>query len=236
MRDRYQLVTFDMGLTLVHMEPFAQILGDVCREHRISAELERLQAAVDVVWRDVLAADATAAFETTPSASRAWWRNVNLRTLEAAGLPVERWDALEARFMVLLDDPASYAVFPDVIGTLGALRQAGYRLGVISNWGWNLPDLCREWGLDTYFDFVLPSSRVGCAKPNPRIFRQALHLAGVEAGAALHVGDSLYADVGGARSAGMDALFLNRTAEPAPGDTPTIRNLTELLALLDLGG
>ena len=54
----------------------------------------------------------------------------------------------------------------------------GYRLGVISNWDSNLPEMCRAWGIAPFFDFILASWGVGYAKPNPRIFQEAVHRAG----------------------------------------------------------
>ena len=66
-------------------------------------------------------------------------------------------------------------------------------------------------GLDRYLDFVLPSGAVGVAKPNPAFFAMALEHAGVAPAEALMVGDSYRADVRGAWSAGMDAVWLNRT-------------------------
>ena len=118
--------------------------------------------------------------------------------------------------------------------TLKALRNAGYRLGIISNWGWNLPDLCEAWGLAPHLDFVTASARVGYAKPNPRIFEAALRQAGTPASGLLHIGDSAYADVGGARGAGIDAILVNRAPRPAPADCRTVSDLRELLPMLGL--
>src|SRR5437660_115894 len=50
---------------------------------------------------------------------------------------------------------------------------------------------------------VIDSGLVGCAKPDPEIFRIALRHAQVAAGSAVHVGDTLAYDVAGAREAGI---------------------------------
>lgn len=236
MTRRYQVITFDMGYTLVDMDSFGEILQPICAARGIKTDIAALDRAVDAVWEEVMRQDATTAYAATADASRAWWREVNQRTLEAASLPRESWHGIEEEFMAGVDDPANYAVFSDAIPTLTALRGAGYRLGVVSNWGWNLPDLCDAWGITPLVDFVVTSARVGYAKPNPRIFHEAIRQGEAAPSAMLHVGDSHYADVGGARGAGIDAVWLNRAGKAAPTDCRTVTNLHEVLPLLGLAG
>ncbi|HEV2786980.1 MAG TPA: HAD hydrolase-like protein, partial [Solirubrobacteraceae bacterium] len=73
-------------------------------------------------------------------------------------------------------------------------------------------------------------------KPAPGIFRRALALAGAapDEGRALHVGDSLEADVAGALGAGLRAVLVARAGSwPAevPAGVPVVRSLGELPAL-----
>jgi REG-2-like HAD superfamily hydrolase len=234
MPNRYDVITFDMGLTLVGMESFEDILMRMCRQRGIATSADRLGAAVSQVWSKVMADDARENYQATAEASRAWWRQVNLDTLQAAGIPGSDHEDMEQEFMAEVDDPANYAVFPDTLPTLQALRVHGYRLGVISNWGWNLPDMCDAWGLTPLVDFIVVSAREGVAKPNPAIFRSALRRAGSRPGAMLHVGDSAYADVGGARACGMDAVLISRKPLTRTVDCPAISDLRDLLPLLCL--
>ncbi len=234
MNTRYSVVTFDMGLTLVSLEPFAAMFFRVGQKLGLRADLEALERATNGIWAQVMEEDATTRYEPTPESSRRWWRQVNLRTLEAAGIPPEYWDAMDAGFMVLLDNPADYSIFPDVTPTLTALRDHGVRMGVISNWNGDLPDMCRAWGIAPFFDFIVASWGVGYAKPNPRIFQEAVQRAGVDAGSMLHVGDSYVADVLGARTIGLDAVWLNRQRQSTPDGCTSINSLDELLPLLNL--
>ncbi len=89
-----------------------------------------------------------------------------------------------------------------------------YRLGIVSNFYGNLEQVCEDAGLRSSFGVVVDSARVGHAKPDPRIFRAALDALGVEAGAAVFVGDSLWRDMEGARDVGMRHVWL------APADAP----------------
>jgi putative hydrolase of the HAD superfamily len=121
--------------------------------------------------------------------------------------------------------------FPDVVPALRVLRADGVRLVVASNWDCSLADWLGPAGLLELVDGVVTSAVVGAAKPDPAPFRRALELAGVEAGEAVHVGDSAENDVEGARAAGIRALLINRAGEP-PHGVESIRSLEQLPSLI----
>jgi putative hydrolase of the HAD superfamily len=121
--------------------------------------------------------------------------------------------------------------FPEVPEVLRAARAAGIRLVVVSNWDVSLHDALEQTGLAPLLDGALTSAEVGSAKPDGEIFARALALAGVEAGEALHVGDDLAADVGGARAAGIDVRLVLRDGAVAPAGVATVRSLRELPGL-----
>ena len=57
---------------------------------------------------------------------------------------------------------------------------------------------------------MVVSEEVGAAKPDPRMLREAMRVAGVEdARRALMLGDSLTSDIAGAANAGVDACWFN---------------------------
>ena len=72
---------------------------------------------------------------------------------------------------------------------------------------------------------------MGEAKPAAAVFAQGLRVAEAAPDRALHVGDSLAADVEGARGAGVRALLLVRDGEP-PDGVAAIRSLAELPSLI----
>ncbi len=130
----------------------------------------------------------------------------------------------------------------DAISTLAALRQAGYKLGIVSNAGDDddVQTLVDNTGLREYFDFVLSSAACGIRKPNPHIFEIALDNWGIPPAKAAMVGDTLGADVLGARNAGLYSVWITRRADtPANRDhedtiqpDATIASLHELPKLL----
>lgn len=136
-----------------------------------------------------------------------------------------------SRTQTLLDSLV-FRAFADVQPALAALRAAGLRIVVASNWDASLPATLGRVGLFDAVDHVVTSGGFGVAKPDARLFERALALAGVAAGEAVHVGDSAGEDVAGARAAGVEPVLLSRTGEPGPAGVLTIRTLAELVPLL----
>ncbi len=128
-----------------------------------------------------------------------------------------------------------FRAFPEVPDALRALRRAGHRLVVVSNWDVSLHDMLRETGLDAFVDGAISSAEAGAAKPDARIFERALALAGGHAAGALHAGDSVEHDVAGARAAGLRAVLVARggarVPEGLPAGVSVIGSLGELAAL-----
>jgi putative hydrolase of the HAD superfamily len=137
-------------------------------------------------------------------------------------------DALEATLLAAI----RFEPFPDAVPALQELRSAGVKLVAASNWDVSLHEQLAATGLTPMLDGALSSAEVGAPKPDPEIFTRALALAGAQAEEALHVGDDVEADVGGARAAGMTPVLIDRDGElaPPPGVT-RIASLAELLPL-----
>ncbi|MDX6692154.1 MAG: hypothetical protein QOG15_3611 [Solirubrobacteraceae bacterium] len=135
---------------------------------------------------------------------------------------------LEALLAALRFEP-----YPEVHAALVALRAAGRRLVVVSNWDISLHEMLERTGLCELVDGALSSAEVGAAKPDPEIFRRALELAGCSAQGGLHAGDSVDSDVAGARAAGLRPVLVARDGAPAvvPAGVAVIASLDELAAL-----
>ncbi len=130
----------------------------------------------------------------------------------------------------------------DALPTLEKLRQAGFRMAIISNAGDDddVQTLVDKAGIRNYFDLVLTSAACGIRKPNPRIFELALKQLRVNHERAAMVGDTLGADILGANNADVYSIWLTRRADtPANRDhedtiqpDATIQTLAELPELL----
>ncbi len=128
---------------------------------------------------------------------------------------------------------------PQAVETVARVKEAGYRLGLVSNTMFpgtlHRADMER-FGLLPYFDEMVFSADVNMWKPNADPFRQVLEALGSDADTAVYIGDDPASDVVGGQAAGMRTVYFRgngRFAIP-PGVTPhaEIAELAELLPLL----
>lgn len=117
--------------------------------------------------------------------------------------------------------------YAEVPGVLAGWRSQGLRLVVVSNWDVSLHEVLDRTGLTPLLDGAIDSASFGAAKPDASIFAAGLELAGVEAAEAVHVGDDLEADVGGARAAGIEPVLIAR-GDAAPPGVRAVTALDEL--------
>jgi putative hydrolase of the HAD superfamily len=64
--------------------------------------------------------------------------------------------------------------------------------------------------MEKHFDFVVISDEVGIRKPDPKIFRIALDLAGTAPSRTLFLGDKPATDIEGATRAGLRGVLVDR--------------------------
>lgn len=136
-------------------------------------------------------------------------REAYLHVLQTSGLADEHAEELYR----LVTDPAEWSVYPDTAFVLTSLRLNGIRTAVVSNIAWDIRPVLTAAEVD---EFVL-SFEVGAAKPDPRIFTEALARLDVPAEQALMIGDSEEND-GAARELGCSFALV----DPLPiADRPT---------------
>ena len=109
--------------------------------------------------------------------------------------------ALEARAARYWQYPPS-ALHADVVPTLHALLDAGYRLGVIANQPSQVRAAMERDGLVGFFEVWGVSDDLGLHKPDPALFHRTLELAGVTGERTVMVGDRLDYDMRPARRRG----------------------------------
>lgn len=122
----------------------------------------------------------------------------------------------------------------DTIVVLDYLKGKDYRMHIITNGFEEVQHIkIRNCGLEPYFQEVITSERAGYLKPDKRIFEFALSNTGATAAESLMIGDSLDADVVGAREAGWHQVFFNPDQEEHSEKIhKEIRSLRELLDFL----
>src|SRR5512138_1934653 len=120
----------------------------------------------------------------------------------------------------------------DVRRTLPQLKQAGYILGVISNRDKPFQDLLHEHGIGEFFDFSLAAGEVNSYKPEPGIFEHALQRMNLSAQDVIYVGDNYYADVVGARRAGLRPILYDPFGIFPDPDCTAIKSFDELTSVI----
>jgi len=212
-------VTFDVGGTLIVPWPsVGHVYVEVAaRNGYASLSPDLLNRRFAASWK---------AFQNFRHTRSEWATLVDTTFHGLIDTPPSRsfFPALYDRF----GEPGAWHVFEDVVPTLDGLKSRGLKLGVISNWDDRLRPLLRALKLHDYFETIVVSCEVGCAKPSRLIFDQAVRELAVPAGAILHIGDSYQLDVQGAESAGFRALMVQRGARPLRSDA--IHSLQELQA------
>lgn len=103
---------------------------------------------------------------------------------------------------------SSEDLYPDAVDCLEALRDAGYRVGVVGNQTAALELWARRSALPV--DVISSSESLGVRKPDPRFFGKVVELAGCRPDETAYVGDRVDNDVLPAAAAGLVALHVRR--------------------------
>jgi HAD superfamily hydrolase (TIGR01662 family) len=232
---RYSTILFDMGYTLVYFEPPQEVIvQEALRAAGAARSAVEIQAAVEVVWGEYYRDAAETTFPATEAYDRQRQHDLTQSLLLELGLLGSAetlrvyTDAIESWF----SRPGVIRPYPEVHEVLAVLQESGYRLGIVSNWSWNLRERVAQAGLDGHFDLIWASAYAGCNKPHADIFCQALARMAAPRERALYVGDSYVHDVAGARNAGVDVALLDREGVAGDVDCPVIRDLNGVFGLL----
>lgn len=163
-----------------------------------------------------------------------FWRQHARRQLTVLGASQDNLDKLSEQLVAKMqeDYQPRDKIADDVHPTLKYLVNAGYVLGVVSNREGGLSVELEKFALAQYFETVIAAGEVGWWKPDPRLLRHAINLAGLQSSETAYVGDNYYADVLGAEAAGLQAVLLDPLDLYASKRTLSINALGELLALL----
>lgn len=226
-------VLFDFDGTLVFHQPDSfDVISAFCAEIGQSLEAEnerrgrrmRHEYFVDPVIRD----------QINGLSGDQFWEHFNLFLLQGLGIEGDLPQLvreLGARFSQV---ELTYHCPVAGCRTLDSLRDRGYGLGLITNRE-NVArfyDLLHEMQLGSFFSVTLASGELGVSKPNPGIFYAAMERLGATAEESLYVGDNYWADVVGARRAGITPVLLDPHGLFPEADCTILERIDDLLPWL----
>ena len=139
---------------------------------------------------------------------------------------------MSAHFLEIL--PQKKRVFEYTYEILNYLVEKKYTLHLITN-GFEKTQRIKleSAGLTKYFETIVTSEISNSVKPKKEIFEYAVEKAKGKMEESIMIGDSLHADILGAKNAGMDSVFVNHIHGETNADpTYMIHHLRELQSIL----
>lgn len=124
--------------------------------------------------------------------------------------------------------------YPDAMEVLAGFRKMGLKNGLISNAksDWAVKAILEKHDLSKFFEAIVTSAAMLKRKPRFDIFMQALTTLGVKSSETIFIGDSLQADVLGAKTARMRSIYVCRkpvTEDCRVAPDVTVSSLTQAL-------
>ncbi|XP_074589267.1 putative hydrolase C7D4.05 [Curcuma longa] len=189
-----------VGTLLVPSQPMAQIYREIGEKYGVKYSedeiLDRYRWAYQQPWgRSRL---------RYVNDGRPFWQFI-----VSASTGCSDMEYFEELYKYYTTEKAWHLCDPDAEHVFKALRKAGVKVAVVSNFDTRLRPLLQALKCDHWFDAVAVSAEVAAEKPNPIIFLKACEFLGVKPEDAVHVGDDRRNDIWGARDAGCDAWLWN---------------------------
>jgi len=168
------------------------------------------------------------------------YRRVLRRVMAMIGIQLD-FQFTETDLTCLADTLPSWPIFPDTIPSLRAMKEH-YKLAIISNVD---DDLFAQTAkvLEVPFDTVVTAQQVRSYKPDLSNFHTALDRMDIDKSRWLHIGESLYHDIGPANELGISSIWVNRghDREGAGATRPSdaqpdleVPDLATLVRLMDI--
>jgi 2-haloacid dehalogenase len=190
-----------------------------------------VRAALADVWPDADADALLAAYhEAEPKleadGGRSYREVLTLALVEVAGacgLAVP-----EGRAAALADSLPAWPPFPEVPGSLARLRDAGWRVAILSNTDADYLEASLAL-IDVPVDTRVVASEIGSYKPGVAHWETFFRRTGAERSRHVHVAASLFHDIAPAAALGLPCVWINRLGETS--EIPRADELPDLSAL-----
>lgn len=212
-------VVFDLGGTLTARVRLSQQAMEAANAQALARWLRGRRFEVNDRFVTALVAERQAKFRKRAGGLQEIRAAAALvPVLERFGLPADEEFVSAAEAAFFEPELQEMRLLPGAMELLDTLHRRGVRTALASNASshYFIVECCRRLGLDRFLEPILSSAAVGWVKPHPRIFEAILTTWKIEPADAVIVGDTVDADIAGARRLGMRSILV--TGEHAPGD------------------
>ena len=226
----FKAVFFDVGGTLIRVHPS---VGDVYAKHArafgFSGTADELNKEFRSQWKKMGGIESLGN-KSGAQVEEKFWKDLVFEVFQPFG-GLEHFDKYFKLIFEVFRDGSNWKIYEDVIESqiFRKLKERKIILGVISNWDSRLTSTLDSLELTDHFKFILPSAVVGSAKPDKKIFAEAVRLSGIEPHEACHIGNEIKTDFDGARNAGIHAILLDRDNQFDESIQPRVRSFFELV-------
>jgi putative hydrolase of the HAD superfamily len=206
-KNKIRVVSFDAAHTLIHLrEPVGAVYAAVARRFGLNLDPALLTKAFAAAWR--VAPPPRSMEGPRPDDGRSWWEMVVQETIWGAGYSMPDFASYFAALYEEFTRPGIWYLEGGTKELLSDLQEAGYRLGVLSNFDRRLYAILDQLEISEFFEHIVISSEVGADKPDPRIFAELIQRFRVSPEQVLHAGDDPMVDGAAAHAAGLQALVV----------------------------
>lgn len=136
-------------------------------------------------------------------------------TFKELNIQADHLDLPHALTALFAFSESQWQPMPHVHQTLRLMQERGLKLAIVSNAAdsANVQRLIDNAALRPYFDPIIISANVGVRKPNPRIFEPVLKTWNVAPNEVVMIGDTLGADILGAKNAHIKSIWVTMQAD-----------------------
>jgi len=234
-KNGYKAVFFDLDGTLRHSVPLASdVFTDKARA--LGLDVSDEQALATGRWEHSYWANSDMLREDSQqfNSEKEFWGNYTKRRLESLGANPDQIEELLPTIRSYMRDEYRHDdwVPPELHDILPSLREAGFKLGVLSNRSKPFMKEMKKLKLAKYFEYIKAAGEIGTWKPNPVIFESLIEHFNVLPEESIYVGDNYYADVVGARAAGLEPVLYDPRGLFPDADCTRITSFNQLIEIL----
>ncbi|MGM0851138.1 MAG: HAD family hydrolase [Bacillota bacterium] len=236
--EHYDLLLFDLNDTLFgHSEAYERGVGDTLQQF---PELQEM--------------DPNVFYKTFLKHNHLLWARFSSKDLNFLEFSMKRLENTLKEFNIFVEEVVSLAIviafqcsYLNRIHPLHELNEflmelsSSVGFGIVTNGTVNNAyEKVHRLGLSTIFpeSSVIISEKVGFSKPDKKIFQHTLDVFESSPDRTLFIGENYFTDIVGAKSLGIDTVWINKFGYESPQERPdyTLKCLLDLKELIMIGG